>query len=121
MASRGEAHDADLRRVDVPIGGVVADETDRALGILQRHGMTVAVDGQTVLKHERRHAPFLEPSGFVEPFVVKGEEFVAASRTNDDGGRGCTGLFWQKNREGRDVFLRPSPSFAGQSHSITVR
>ena len=38
MAAGGEAEDADFVRVDVPVGGVEADEAEGALRVFEGHG-----------------------------------------------------------------------------------
>ena len=69
MTARGKSHDADFGGVDSPAGGAVADKTDGALGVEQRYGVAVTMDGQPVFEDEGRNAAVSKIFAFVGAFM----------------------------------------------------
>ena len=87
MGSCGEAEDADAVRVDVPIGGVGAHDTERALGILQStedlgYGPE---SGTRYLSRTQVMPAQLSQCAHLSAFEVDGQDVVTAARKDNNG------------------------------------
>src|ERR1035438_1230505 len=84
MAAGGEAEDADLVRVDVPLGGVEADQADGALRVFQRDGRlrigapvrVRARRGYAVLQQHTGDAARYQPVADLGAFEIDGENLI---------------------------------------------
>ena len=114
MTAGGEAHDAHLGRVDFPIGGMAAREAEGALHVVHRHGMTVAVRGETIFQDETGHAMRLEKLGDIGALMLEGEPGVTAAGTDDDGGGRLRGRHsGEENGQRRNVSVVGEPRLCG--------
>ena len=98
MAARREAEHADLARIDMQGLGPIAQDRQRALGVLQRHrhrrlflapAFVVPVRpavGHSVFQHDAGHALGRRPIADLGAFQVDGQDLIAATRENHDGG-----------------------------------
>jgi hypothetical protein len=87
VASGGEAHEAELRGIDVEFPGAAADEADGALRVAEFDGMVVT-RAEAILQDECGDAHGVEPIGDLAAFVVGGEVMIAAAGGDDDSGGG---------------------------------
>src|SRR5579859_237935 len=90
VGSGGEAEDADAVRVDVPCGGVFANDAEGALGVLQGSrgfGIRAAI-GDAVLEEDAGDACIGEPIANFGALEIDGEDAVGAAGKNYDGGAG---------------------------------
>ncbi len=95
VAAGRKAQDADLVRIDVQGPGLMTQDRDRALGVLQRHGhgwRFLAVAGVVIVRSAVRHAVFQHDAGHppgrrpiadLGAFQVDGQDLVAAPREHD--------------------------------------
>ncbi len=94
VGAGGEAHDADVGGIEVPVGGMGAGEAHGLLGVFEIGGVGgivagVAVGlGYSVLDEDAGDADGVEPVAGVEAFAVPGEDAVAAAGEDEDGGSG---------------------------------
>ena len=94
VGTGGEAHDADVRGVDVPVGGVGAGDAHGLLGVFKVGGVGGIVAGfaaglgDAVFDEDAGDAEGVEPVAGVETFAVPGEHLVAAAGEDEDGGAG---------------------------------
>lgn len=96
----GKAKDADFVRIDVPLGGVLADEAHGALrvveGLARDHEVVraavavpvVGFTGDAIFQEDARDAGGGEPVADFGAFEIDGEDFEAAAGKHDDGGAG---------------------------------
>jgi hypothetical protein len=92
VGSGGEAEDADAVGVDLPFGGVLADQAHGALGVFEGcggFGHVGAGVGDAVLEQDAGDALGVEPVADLGAFEVDGEDVVAAAGEDDDG---CAGV-----------------------------
>ena len=85
VGAGGEAHDADVGGVDVPVDGVGAGEAHGLLGVFEVRGVGGIVAGfavglgDAVLDEDAGDADGVEPVAGVEALAVPGEDAVAAA------------------------------------------
>ncbi len=91
VSAGGEAEDADALGIDVPFGGVLADDAHGALGVLQGGvGFGIGAGaGDAVLHEHAGDAGGVEPVADLGAFEIDGEDVVAASGKDDDRLRRC--------------------------------
>jgi len=87
MAAGGETDHADLPRIDAPLPGLAANQTQRTLGILEgtRSGQGLVLPRParaTVLDDDAGHADRVEPLRHLGAVQVPKEVVVAAAGTN---------------------------------------
>src|SRR5208283_1370838 len=102
VGAGGEAENADPVRVDVPIGGMGADDTESSLGILEssrRLGIGPGI-GYAVFEQDTGNAGGVEPVTHLGAFQVDRQNVVAAAGKGGNGGAGVLPLGRVKN-EGR--------------------
>ena len=90
MATGGEAENADMAWIDVEICGVRADEGECALGVFKgfvRFWIRTRV-GNAVFENQTGNVEAVEPLADLGTFEVDGENAIAASREDNDGGAG---------------------------------
>ena len=90
MRSGGKAEDADAIGIDVPLGGVRADDAEGALRVLQGGGRfrIGAGVGHAVFHQDAGDADGVEPVADFGAFEIDGEDVVAAAGEDDDCGAG---------------------------------
>ena len=90
MGSGGETEDADAIGIDVPFGGVRADEADGALRVLESGGgfWIGAGVGDAIFEDDACDAAVGEPIANFRAFKVHGENVIAAAGEDDDCGAG---------------------------------
>ena len=72
-----EAHDAYIVRIDVPLLGMPANQSDSLFGILCRNGIVTV--GHAVFQHDEGNALSVEERSPVEAFVLHGQMLVATT------------------------------------------
>ena len=82
MSARREAHDADLRGVDVEFGGVAAHDAQGLDGVFQRH--LFASVGHAVFQHAAGNALRSQPLGHIHALVADAHHGVTAARAYHD-------------------------------------
>ena len=115
MRSGGKAKDADAIGIDVPLGGVRADEADGALCVLESGGGFRIGAGvrDAIFENDAGDAAGGEPVADFGAFEVDGEDVVAAAGKNDDcGAGGFGGGLIERERGGGDV-AETDERFAG--------
>ena len=77
-------------RIDVPFGGVRADETDGALCVLESgRGFRIRAGvGDAIFENDAGDAAVGEPVADFRAFKVHGENVIAAAGEDDDCGAG---------------------------------
>src|SRR5580658_1280397 len=93
MGSGGEAEDADAAGVDVPLGGVGADDSDGSLGVFQGRGGLGHVGagvGDAIFDQDAGDAFGVEPVADFGAFQVDGQDVVAAAGEDY---YGCSSVF----------------------------
>ena len=93
VGSSREAEDADPVRVDSPVGGMGADDTESPLGILEgsrRLGIGPGI-GHAVFEQGACDAGGVEPVAYLGAFEVDGQDPVSTSGKDDNGGAGVLG------------------------------
>ncbi len=94
ISAGGEAHNADVGGVDVPVGSVGAGEPHGLLRVFEVRGIGGIVAGfaerlgNAVLDEDAGDADGVEPVAGVESFTVPGENLVASAGEDEDGGAG---------------------------------
>ena len=94
VGAGGEAHDADVGGVDVPVGGMGAGEAHGLLGVFEIGGVggimaCVALGlGDAVLDQDAGDADGVEPVAGVESFAVPGENAITSAREDEGCGAG---------------------------------
>ena len=70
MATGGKSKNADALGMDAPRLGMMARQSERALGVLQRRGVFLAIHtaGHAVLHHNRCHTKAVQPFGYLRAF-----------------------------------------------------
>ena len=84
MPAGGEAHDADFVRIDPPFFRVLADQLNRALGVLQRPDRRIdhrLRTGQPVFEDDRGDAVLVVILGRKGAFHAEAQTAVAAAGT----------------------------------------
>ncbi len=115
VGSGGEAEYADAIRIDVPFGGVGADEADGALCVLKGGGRfwIWAGVGHAIFEKDAGDAAGSEPVADFGAFEIHREDVIAAAGENDDGGAGAlAGRLIQRDRRIQDV-AETDERFAG--------
>ncbi len=94
VGAGGEAHDADVGGIDVPLSGVGAGEAHGLLGVFEIRGVGRIVAGvawglgNAVLDEDAGDADGVEPVAGVGSFAVGYEDAVAAAGEDEDRGAG---------------------------------
>ena len=95
VGSGGEAHDADVGGVDVPVGGVGAGEAHGLLGILEVRGVGGIVAGfadglgDAIFDQDAGDSNGVEPVAGVGAFAIGYKDLVASAGKDEDGGAGA--------------------------------
>src|SRR5581483_12255994 len=82
MATGGEAHDADARRIDIEVLRSCANEANSALRVPERNGKQV-FRAEAIGKDEGGDAASVKPVGGLASFEIVSEVNVCAARTDD--------------------------------------
>ncbi len=87
VSSGREAKHADAMRIDMPLGGVGADDSERALGILKRGrrlGIRPGV-GHAILNQDAGNAGGVQPIAHLGAFEVDGQDVITAEILGSNG------------------------------------
>ncbi len=94
VGTRGEAHDADVRWVDVPFSGMGPGEAHSLLGVFEVRGVGWIVARfsiglwNAILDEDAGEPDGVEPMAGIRAFTVGDEDAIASAGKDKDGGAG---------------------------------
>ncbi len=103
VSAGGEAEDADVLRIDAPLGRFRSDETHGALRVVHRRRVAVAVAAVAISQNETRHAERIEPLRDLMTLVIHGQPAVTAAGADHDARAGRAVGLRQIDRQRRGV------------------
>ena len=114
VGSGGETEHPDAMRINVPVGGMRADDSESALGVLQRsRGLGIRPGiGHTVFDKNAGNARRGQPRAHLGSLKVNGQDAVRASGKNDDCGAGILTLRRVKSEGRAGHVAQPDDRFA---------
>src|SRR5258705_7802054 len=88
VAARGGADDANVFRIEFPLGRAPTNGAKRASSILEHDRMPVAGGAETIFQNESGDSVLIEKAGVVFAFVGRKATVTAAGTNNESRTRG---------------------------------